>query len=134
MPISAELQAKIDALEDEDFKARILHLLTSPAKKDVSDEEIFASSVASYMRAKEQQDRLRNWSDEEVVAFARYFNEKKPDSYVEFLRQEREFNEIESKLAWSFHILAKQWMPDLDESDTTGLFRKFRRYVRSLSN
>lgn len=131
MPISPELQAKIDALEDQDFKARILHLLTSPAKKEVSDEEIFENSVNSYMRAQAQQDKLRNWQDEEVTAFAQYFKGEKPESYSEFWRQERDFNEIESVLAWNVRTLIKQWMPGLDESDNISLFRKFRRHVRS---
>ncbi|MEI2431692.1 MULTISPECIES: hypothetical protein [Lysobacter] len=131
MPISPELQAKIDALEDEGLRTRILRVLTGPGKRRVSDEAIYENALAGYLVAKEQQARLRTWHDDEIVAFARYFLEKRPEDYAEFLRQEKEFNEIEPDLALAVRHLIWQWMPDLDFPDCDELFGKFRDYVKS---
>ncbi|QWF17101.1 hypothetical protein [Lysobacter capsici] len=130
MSISPELQAKVDALEDEKLKARILRSLTSSGKKRATDEEIYELIVSSYTKAKEQRARLRQWRDDEVIAFAHYFKEKRPEDYVEFLRQQREFNEIESGLAWGVRQLIWEWIPNLDGSDCTALFSKFRNYAK----
>ncbi|SDX95992.1 hypothetical protein [Lysobacter enzymogenes] len=131
MPISPELQAKIDALEDESLKARITRVITNPGKKLATSEEIFESMTSRHKIAKEQQARLRKWRDDEVIAFAQYFREKRPEDHMEFLRQEKEFNEIDAVLAWEVRRLMLSWMPDMDESDVTGLFVKFRDYVDS---
>lgn len=131
MPISSELQAKIDALEDEDLKARILRALTGPGKKRVSDEVIYENALASYAMAVEQQARLRKWQDDEVMAFAEYFKEKQPEEYAEFLRQEKEFNEIEAELGWDVRRLMREWIPDLNSDDRSELYSNFRQYVRS---
>ncbi|MFD0324823.1 hypothetical protein [Lysobacter gummosus] len=76
MSISPELQAKIDALEDERLKADILDVLTGPGKRRATDEAIYEMIVSSHARVKEQQARLRQWEDDEVAAFAEYFKEK----------------------------------------------------------
>ncbi|MET4728850.1 hypothetical protein ABIE09_002662 [Lysobacter enzymogenes] len=99
MSIDHELQAKIDALEDENLKVRIIRVITNPGKKLATNEEIFESMLSRHLAAKKQRDRLRKWRDDEAVAFAQYFREKRPDDYAELLRQEREFNEIDSGLA-----------------------------------
>lgn len=131
MSINPELQAKIDALEDEKLKARILRSLTSTGKKRATDEEIYELILSSYTKAKEQRARLRQWRDYEVSAFAQYFKEKAPSEYVEFLRQENELNEIESGLAWGVRQLIWEWIPNLDGSDCTALFSKFRDHAKS---
>lgn len=131
MSISPELQAKIDSLGDEKLKARILRLLTGPGKRRVSDEAIFDSIVSEYIAAKEERARLRQWQDDEVANFARYFHERKPEDYAEFLRQEKQFNEIESELAWGVRSLMNEWIRDLNSDDRSELFSKFRHYVRS---
>lgn len=133
MTISPELQAKIDALEDEDLKARILRVLTGPGKKRVSDELIYESFLASYTIATEQQAKLRKWTAKEAAAFAQHFQQRDPDSYAEFLLQEKQFNEIESLLGWKVRRLIWEWIPGLDESDATGLFSKFRDHIKSIS-
>ncbi|ALN90907.1 MULTISPECIES: hypothetical protein [Lysobacter] len=130
MSISPELQAKIDALEDERLKADILDVLTGPGKRRATDEAIYEMIVSSYTESKEEWSRRRQWKDDEVAAFAQYFKEKKPADFVEFIRQEKEFNEIESVLAWNVRRLIWELMPDLDQSDCTGLFGKFRDYVK----
>lgn len=131
MPISPELQRKIDELEDENLKARILDTLAGPGKRLATNEEIFESMVSSYIWTKEQRARLRSWQDDEVLDFAQYFRENRPEDYVEFLRQEKEFHEIEAALAWNVRRLILNWAPKLDESDVTGLFGKFRDHVES---
>ncbi|MFD1295604.1 hypothetical protein ACFQ4Q_03025 [Lysobacter gummosus] len=130
MSISPELQAKIDALEDERLKADILDVLTGPGKRRATDEAIYEMIVSSHARVKEQQARLRQWEDDEVAAFAEYFKEKKLADFVEFIKQEREFNEIESVLAWRVVGLISEWMPDLSSGGSNGLFSKFRDYVK----
>lgn len=130
MTISSELQAKIEALEDEKLKARILGVLTGPGNKRASDDAIYESIVSNYMIAKEERARLRQWQDDEVEAFAQYFLKESPEDYVEFLRQEKESNEIQPELAWGVHGLMNQWMPDLNSDDRSELFSKFRHYVR----
>ncbi|WP_046658476.1 hypothetical protein [Lysobacter capsici] len=134
MTISPELQAKIDALEDEKLKTRILRSLTSTGKKQATDEEIYELILSSYTKAKERRARLRQWRDDEVAAFAQYFKERRPEDYVEFLRQEKEFNEIESGFAWGVRQLIWEWIPNLDGSDCSGLFSKFRDYAKSDSS
>lgn len=133
MTISPELQAKIDSLEDEDLRARILRVLTGPGKKGVSDEAIYEISLASYTMATEQQAKLRKWTEDEVAAFAQHFKRKDPDSYVEFIRQEKQLNEIESLLGWKVRCLIWEWIPGLDESDSTSLFSKFRDHIKAIS-
>ena len=134
MPIAPELQAKIDALEDENLRNRILRVLNGPGKKRASDEAIYENIVSSYTMATEQQARLRKWTDDEVVAFAKYFKEKQPEDYVEFLRQEKEFNEIEGGFALGVRQLVKEWMPDLNRNDCSGMFSRFRDYAKSRAN
>lgn len=131
MPISPELRRKIDELENANLRERILDMLTSPGKRLATDEEIFESMVSRHVAAEEQRARLRKWKDAEVIAFAKYFQENRPEDYIEFLRQEKEFREIEAVLAWNVRRLILNWIPNLDESDVTGLFGKFRDYAES---
>ncbi len=133
MPIDPELQAKIDALEDEDLKSRITQTITNPGKKLATSEEIFESMTSRHQNAKERQAQLRKWRDDEVIAFAQYFRGKRPDDYAEFLRQEHEFNEIDFGFAWGVRQLILEWMPGLDSSDGRALFLKFRGHAKSQS-
>lgn len=133
MTISSELQAKIDALEDEKLKARILRALTSTGKKQATDEEIYELILSSYTEAKEQRARLIKWKNDDVSAFALYFEKEKTADYAEFMRQETQFNEIEARLAWDVRRLILEWRPDIGESDVTGLFSMFRDYVKANS-
>lgn len=131
MSISPELQEKIDALEDENLKARILRTLRNTGEKQVTDEEIYESIVSSYTKAKERRARLRQWRPDEVAAFAQYFREKRPGDYAEFLRQEKEFKEIEPGFAWGVRQLIWEWMPDLNGDDCDEMFSEFRDFVES---
>ncbi|MEH6422062.1 hypothetical protein [Pseudomonas sp. CGJS7] len=130
MPISPELQAKIDALEDEKLRARILGVLTGPGIRRASDEEIYESIVSDYAAAEAYWGKLKKWRDEEVADFAQYLKGRCPGDYLEFQRQEKEYQEIEDGLAWIVFRVIREWRPGLDESDVIGLFGKFRGYVR----
>jgi hypothetical protein len=130
MPISPELQAKIDALADESLKKDILFLLSGPGIRTATNEQIFDNRVASYEKAKAQRALWRKWRDDEVLAFVEHFKQEMPEDFAEFLRQERDNNEIESELAWRARKLAMAWMPDLDFVDYGSLTGKVRDYMR----
>lgn len=134
MTISPELQAKIDALEDERLKAEIIEVLTDPGKKRASDDAICAAILASHTMATTQQAQLRKWREEEVVAFAQYLKENRPEDYAEFLRQEKDFSEIDVELAWKIRRIMRDWIPDLNFDDRSELFSEFRQHVRSRLN
>ncbi|BAV95805.1 hypothetical protein [Lysobacter enzymogenes] len=131
MSIAPELQAKIDALEDERLKVEIIEVLTGPGRKRASDEAIYEAIVSGHITAKKQRDQRRNWRNEEVSAFAAYFKNKDPGTYADFFRQEEESGEIEAPLAWNVRRLILGWIPNLDESNVTGLFGKFRDHIES---
>lgn len=131
MSISPELQAKIDSLEDENLRARILRVLTGPGKKRATDEEIYEAILSAYTKATEQQALLRKWRDDEIEAFAQYFKEKRPEDYIDFLRQERDFNEIELGFSWGVRQLILKWTPELNSADCSELFSRFRNYAKS---
>lgn len=134
MTISPELQAKIDALEDERLKAEIIEVLTDPGKKRASDDAICVAILASHTMATTQQAQLRKWREEEVVAFAQYLKENRPEDYAEFLRQEKDFSEIDVELAWKIRRIMRDWIPDLNFDDRSELFSEFRQHVRSRLN
>ncbi len=129
MAISPEMQAKIDALEDENLRERVVAALTSTGKKLATDEEIFDLITESFLEAKAQQARLKVWQHHEVEAFAHYFKEKDPEGYAEFVRQEREFNQIDRLLGWSVYKLIWQW--GVSSADSRGLLGRLRDHVRS---
>lgn len=134
MSINPELQAKIDALEDEALKAEIIDILALPPEGRASDEVIFETVVAGRKAANEQRARRRRWHGDEVEAFAQYFKEESPEDYVEFLRQEMEFNEISSWSAWRAMRMISRWMPGVNSIDSLGMFNLFRAHVRSRSD
>ncbi len=130
MPISHELQAKIDALPEGNLKTRILRVLTGPGKRTASSEEIFENLVENHKKVKAERALWRKWRDDEVLAFVEHFKQEMPEDYAEFLRQERENNEIQSELAWRARRLAMAWMPDLDFIDYGSLTGKVRDHMR----
>ncbi len=129
--ISPELQAKIDALTDENLKANILRYLNRPWKRRKSNEQIFDEMVADYEEVMTERAKWRQWTDEEVAAFVEHFKQEMPDDFAEFLRQERENNEIEGELAWRARRLADRWLPGLEFVDLGTLFGKVRDYARA---
>jgi hypothetical protein len=131
--ISPELMARIEALEGERLRVAVLRVLSSPGRRTVTDEEIFDNKVASWNMAKLQRATLYPWHDDEALAFVEHFMSEMPKDYVEFLRQERECNEIHSELSLKVHRLAMRWMSDLGFSDYTFLSGRVRDHARSVA-
>lgn len=132
MPISPELQAKIDALPDESLRANILRRLNRPWKRTKSDEQIFEEMLSSHEDVMAERAKWRQWRDDEVLDFVQYFKQQAPDDYADFLRQQRDNNEIDDDLWWRAGRLADRWIPDLTYADNGNLLGKVRDYFRSL--
>lgn len=132
MPISPELQAKIDALEDEALRKDIIFLLSGPGNRIATNEEIFNSRVASYKKAKAQRAQWRQWRDDEVLAFVEHFKQEAPADYAEYLRQERENNEVDSELSWRVRRLVDKWIGGLTYADNGNLVSKVRDHLQAL--
>jgi hypothetical protein len=130
-PISAELQAKIDALEDENLRANILRYLNRPWARKKSNEQIFDEMVADYEEVMAERAKWRKWRDDEVLAFVEHFKQEMPNDYIEFVRQERENNEIDGELWWRVGRLIDRRIPDLDFHDCTSLLGKVRDYIQT---
>lgn len=143
MPISPELQARIDALPDPALRARILKSLDSPREHRASDEDIFEVIVTGYRMATEQQARLRKWQESEVIAFIEYFKAQAPDLYAKYLQHEKELRQKEldgvdeddrwfdPDIWWDMEALAKKWMPDLESIDSGELVGGVLDYARA---
>jgi hypothetical protein len=129
-PISPELQEKIDALTDDALRRDLIFLLSRPVKRSVTNEEIFRVRVESYQNAMAQRALLHDWQDDEVSDFVGFFRREMPEEYLEFLKQERERNEIDENLSSKVHQLAMRWMPGLDFSDYSFLSGKVRDHAR----
>ena len=132
-PISPELQAKIDALEDEKLRKDINFLLSGPGNRTATNEEIFNNRVASYEKANVEralrEARLYKWRKDEVIAFIDYFREKQPQGYADYLHQERNDRQIDADLAWGMRRLGEQWLPGLNWEDYDELFGMVRDYA-----
>ncbi len=130
--ISPELQAKIDALQDENLRTNILRVFTGPGKRTLSREKVFDNMVQNHAEVMAQRAQWRQWRDDEVQAFVEYFKQELPEDYVEYLRQEREYNAIESELSWRVRRLADKWIPDLTYSDNGNLISKSRDHIQAM--
>ena len=73
----------------------------------------------------------RKWRDDEVQAFVEYFKQELPDDYIEYLRQERENNAIDSELSWRVRRLVDKWIPDLTYADNGNLVSKVRDHLQA---
>jgi hypothetical protein len=131
--ITPELQAKIDALEDETLKKDIIFLLSGPGKRIATNEEIFNNRVASYEKAKAQRALWRQWRDDEVLAFVEHFKQEMPEDYAEFLRQEHDNNEIEDETWWKAERLAERTYGELSGVDRSSLLGKVRDHLKAQS-
>lgn len=128
--ISAELQAKIDALTDEKLRQDVLFLLSGPGNRTATSEEIFNSRVASYEKAKAQQALWRKWSDEEINKFLEQYKREMPEDFTDFIRQERVKNEIEDDTWWRAERLAERIFGELSSVDRSSLLGKVRDHLR----
>ena len=130
-PISSELQARIDALPEGSLKRRVIRALTGPGTRTASNEAIFETIMESVAEAEAQRAQWRQWRDDEVLGFVRYFKQELPEDYAEFLRQERENNEIDDDLWWRLGRLADRWIPGLMYADNGNLLGEVREYMRA---
>ena len=129
--ISPELQARIDALPDENLRANISRRLNRPWKRTKSNEQIFEEMVAHHREVIAERAKWRQWRDDEVLAFVEHFKQEMPKDYAEFLRQERENTEIDDELWWRVGRLIDRWIPNLDFHDCTSLLGKVRRHLQA---
>ena len=129
--ISPELQAKIDALQDENLRTNILRVFSGPGKRTLSREKIFENMVQNHSEVMAQRAQWRQWRDDEVQDFVEYFKQELPDDYVEYLRQERKINEIDSEVSWRVRRLVDKWIPDLTYADNGNLVSKVRDHLQA---
>lgn len=129
--ISPELQAKIDALQDENLRTNILRVFSGPGKRTLSREKIFENMVQNHAEVMAERAQWRKWRDDEVQAFVEYFKQELPDDYVEYLRQERENNAIDSELSWRVRRLVDKWIPGLTYADNGNLVSKVRDHLQA---
>lgn len=87
--------------------------------------------MESVAEAEAQRAQWRQWRDDEVLGFVRYFKQELPEDYAEFLRQERENNEIDDDLWWRLGRLADRWIPGLMYADNGNLLGEVREYMRA---
>lgn len=130
MTISPELQAKIDALPDENLRTNILRRLNRPWKRTKSNEQIFEEMLANHEEVMADRAKWRQWQNDEVQAFVEYFRQELPDDYAEYVKQERENNEIDSELSWRVRRLADKWIPGLTYADNGNLVSKVRDHLQ----
>lgn len=130
-PISPELQAKIDALPDENLRANISRRLNRPWKRTKSNEQIFDEMVAHHNEVLAERAKWRQWRDAEILAFVEYFKNESPEDYKEFARQERDHNEIDDDLWWRVGRLVDAWNPGLTFTDNGNLLGHVRDYLQA---
>jgi hypothetical protein len=131
-PISPELQAKIDALPDENLRANISRRLNRPWQRTKSNEQIFEEMLANHEEVMAERAKWRQWRDDEAQAFIEYFKQQLPEDYIEYLRQERENNEIDSELSWRVRRLVDKWISGLTHADNRNLVSKVRDHLQAL--
>lgn len=131
-PISSQLRAKINALTDDRLKANILRVLNSPGNQSITNEQIFENMVARHARVASERAKWRQWRDDEVQAFVEHFKKSEPETYVEYLRQERENGEIDSDLSWKVEKLSIQWIPGLASIDYILLLGEARNRIQEI--
>ena len=131
-PISPELRAKINALTDDRLRANILRVLNSPGNQSITNEQIFENMVARHARVASERATWRQWRDDEVQTFVEHFKKSEPETYVEYLRQERENGEIDSELSWKVEKLSQKWITGLASIDYILLLGKVRDRMQAI--
>ena len=87
--ISPELQARIDALPDENLRANISRRLNRPWKRTKSNEQIFEQMLANYEEVMAKRAKWREWRDDKICTFFAHFDPGLPEGYTKYVRQER---------------------------------------------
>ena len=131
--ISPQLQARIDALPDENLKANIMRRLSRTWPRKKSNEQIFEEMLAHHedvMTQRAARDaRLYKWREDEVIAFIGFFQQSHPQWHSDYLYQERNGREIDANLALDMRRLGERWKPGLDWDDYCELFSMVRDYA-----
>jgi hypothetical protein len=130
-PITAELQARIDALPDENLKANILRFLSRPRQRTKPNEQIFEEMLADYEEVMAERAKWRQWRDDEVLAFSTHFKQQMPEDYAEYIRQEIENGAIDANLSWKVEQLSQRWLPGLAPIDYILLLGKVRDHLQA---
>jgi hypothetical protein len=128
-----KLRARIDALQDEGLKRRILRAIKEPRWRRITDEEIFEKMVERHNECVAQRT-MRDacsyrWRDEELVAFLEYFKKHRPQWYADYLHQERNGREIDGDLADNMRRLVLEWLPGVGWNDGCRLFGMVRDHA-----
>jgi hypothetical protein len=131
-PISPELRVRIDALTDDRLKANILRVLNRPGNQSITNEQIFENMVDNHARVASERAQWRQWRDDEILAFVKHLEEEAPDTYANYLRQERDNGEIDSDLSWEVEQLSNEWFPGLPSIDYALLLGKARKKIQAL--
>lgn len=131
-PISPELQVRIDALTDDRLKTNILRVLNSPGNQSITNEQIFENMVNNHAKVTSDRAKWRHWRDDEVQAFVEHLEKTDPETYAEYIRQERDSGEIDSDLSWKVEQLSTQWIPDLASIDYILLLGKVRSRIQEI--
>lgn len=132
MPISAELQARIDALPDENLKANITRRLNRTWPRQKSNEQIFEEMLAHHEEVMAERAKWRSWRDDEVLTFIDHFKQEAPSDYADFMRQEHENNEIDDDTWWRAERLAERIFGELSGVDRSSLLGRVRDHFRAL--
>ena len=130
-PISKELQAKIDALDDDVLRKNIIMVLSGSGVRKISNEKIFDNMIRNHEEVRLQRALWRVWRDDEVLDFVEFMKKEAPDQYAEFARQERVSGEIDDDLWWEIRELSSRWVSDLDFHDCSLLLGKVRDHFRA---
>lgn len=130
-----KLRARIDALQDEGLKRRILVAIDRPRRRRITDEEIFEEMLKTHdehvaQRAMRDACSYR-WRDEELVAFLEYFEIHKAQWYADYLHQERNGRDIDGDLAENMRNLVLEWLPGVGWRDACRLFGMVRDHAHA---
>lgn len=130
-----KLRARIDALQDEGLKRRILLAIDRPRRSRITDEEIFEEMLKTHdehvaQRAMRDACSYR-WRNEELVAFLQYFESHKPQWYADYLHQETNGRDIDGDLAENMRNLVIEWLPGVGWRDACQLFGMVRDHAHA---
>lgn len=128
-----KFRARIDALQDEELKHRILRAIKAPRRRRITDEGIFEEMVErhnEHVAQRTMRDACSyRWRNEELVAFLEYFESHKPQWYADYLHQERNGRDIDGDLAENMRSLVLVWLPGVGWRGACRLFGMVRDHA-----
>lgn len=131
--LDAELQARLDVLTDEDWRAAIIERLVDLGEKDAITDESLEQIVSGVTERWLQLicAPLRKWRDDEALAFIEFFEKEAPQGYVEFLREVQQGHEVGISSWSNMNVLAERWLPGLHRADYAELSGKVVGYAEA---